>query len=418
MPTTTSSPIYVWAWLPRATSPIPVGALEQRGRNDLWFRYGNRYLDRPDAISLYEPAMPLSKEPIGPFEDLHMPAPIRDASPDAWGRRVILNQLTGNRGGDAETDDLTEATYLTQSGSNRFGAIDFQDNPVSYVPREHSASLDDLIHASDLVEAGLPLPAELHAAALSGTVMGGARPKATITEGQIQYLAKFTTSTDTFPAVGAEAAAIHLARLAGIEVPEFRMEHALGKDVLLIERFDRTPAGGRRLAVSGLTMLGLGEMAARYGSYPDLLDVLRVRGDGRPGTGAALFARIAFNIAISNSDDHLRNHAAFWDGHQLQLTPAFDLSPCARSGDTSTQAIPFGRHGEKNSNFAALISQAAVYDLTRAAARGIVDRIITTIEHNWVEAADRARLPEAARNLLWRNQFLNRAASYDLPSLQ
>lgn len=415
MPPTTSSLIYVWAWLPKATSPIPVGALEPRG-DDLWFRYGNRYLERPDAISLYTPTMPLGGDPIGPVEDLRMPGPVRDAAPDAWGRRVILNDVAGPRGSGADTAELSEATYLMRSGSNRFGAVDFQASPAQYEPRNSDATLDQLLRAAELIESGEPVPPALHAAVLSGTAMGGARPKATITTGRTDYLAKFTTSTDTFPAVGAEAASIHLARLAGIDVPSFRMERALGRDVLLIERFDRTPGGGRRLAVSGLTVLGLGEMTARYGTYPELLDQLRIHGDGRPGLGQTLFERIAFNIAISNTDDHLRNHAAFWDGHQLTLTPAFDLSPCLRSGDTAAQAIAYGRDGQRESSFAVLVDQAATYDLSRRQALGIVDHIRSTIEDHWAEAAEVARLTKAQREQLWRNQFLNRAASYGLPS--
>jgi serine/threonine-protein kinase HipA len=413
MQTTTSNRIYVWTWLPTATSPVPAGVLEPRG-NDLWFRYGNRYLQRPDAISLYGPAMPLGSEPIAPAADLHMPAPLRDAAPDAWGRRVILNDLTGRQGTEADPDVLTEGTYLMHSGSNRFGAVDFQTSPARYIPRQQDATLNQLQQATDLIEAGEPLPPALHAALLSGTVMGGARPKATIRTGDTDYLAKFTTSTDTLPAVGAEAASIELARLAGIDVPRFRMERALGKDVLLIERFDRTPNGGRRMAVSALTMLGLGEMFARYGSYPEILDVMRIHGDGRPGVGKTLFERIAFNIAISNSDDHLRNHAAFWDGHQLSLTPAFDLAPGARSGETAAQAIPFGRNGERASDFALLAKQAATYDLTRRQALGIIDHIRDTIETHWAEAADAARLRKSDRDLLWRNQFLNPAANYHL----
>jgi serine/threonine-protein kinase HipA len=365
--------------------------LEPRGAG-LWFRYGSRYLERPDAVSLYGPQLPLNPEPVGPTADLGMPAPLRDAAPDSWGRRVILNELTGMRGADADVGVLSEAVYLMRSGSNRFGALDFQSSPTTYVPRQHDATLDQLQRATELVEAGEPLPPALHAPMLSGTVMGGARPKATITSGDTQYLAKFTTSTDSFPAVGAEAASIELARLIGISVPRFTMERALGKDVLLIERFDRPAGGGRLMAVSALTMLGLGELVARYGSYPEILDVLRVHGDGRSGVGRTLFERIAFT-----------------------LTPAFDLSPGVRSGETAYQAIAYGRNSERESSFLSLVRQAAVYDLTRRQALEIVEHIRDTIEAHWADAADKARLTRASRALLWRNQFLNRAASYGLP---
>ncbi|HEY5857364.1 MAG TPA: HipA domain-containing protein [Aldersonia sp.] len=88
--------------------------------------------------------------------------------------------------------------------------------------------------------------------------------------------------------------------------------------MLMIERFDREPGGKRRIMVSGPTMLGLDEMMVRYATYPDPLDVLR-RDGAAPRVGRKLFERIVFNVAVGNSDDHARNHAAFWDGHNLRI---------------------------------------------------------------------------------------------------
>nr|WP_274704208.1 HipA domain-containing protein [Rhodococcus qingshengii] len=118
-------------------------------------------------------------------------------------------------------------------------------------------------------------------------------------------------------------------------------------DVLVVERFDRPAGGGKRIIVSTLTMLGLDEMEGRYATYPDLLDVLRRTGMD-PSIGRRLFQRIAFNIAVGNNDDHARNHAAFWDGHSLDLTPAYDLCPQIRSGETSAQTIAFDRDGARD----------------------------------------------------------------------
>jgi serine/threonine-protein kinase HipA len=97
-------------------------------------------------------------------------------------------------------------------------------------------------------------------------------------------------------------------------------------------------------------------------SYPQILDVLRLYAKDATQPGPELFRRIAMNIAISNNDDHARNHAAFWDGTHLELTPAYDLAPGQRSGDTFEQAMAFGRGnpGAKVSNFAALLRESVL----------------------------------------------------------
>jgi serine/threonine-protein kinase HipA len=400
----TSDRCYVWVWLPGAADPVACGVLERRSPA-LWFHYGRGYLDRPDAVSLYEPVLPLEDRWFGPpIEDLALPGPLRDAAPDAWGRRVVLNRLTGRHGRDADVDALDELTYLMESASDRFGAVDFQASPEEYVPRSASATLAQLQRVADLVAAGEPLDPALVAAALGGTSLGGARPKAAVADGGRSWLAKFSTSDDTLNWVGAEAAATFLAGRAGLRVPEVRMARANRRDVLLTERFDRTD-GGRHMAVSGLTLLGLGQMTARYGSYPELLDQLALWSDD-PAAGAELFGRIAFNIAVSNNDDHLRNHAALWDGRHLRLAPAFDLAPQPRSGETCFQAIPYGRQGERESALAPLIAQAAVYNLTRARARAAVDQIVEAIRAAWPEAADFARLTTADRATLYGRLIL------------
>lgn len=413
MSTSISSMAYVWVWLPGSNEPVPAGLLQARG-TDLWFRYGERYFERQGAVSLYSPELPLRAEWFGPKADLHMPGALRDGSPDAWGRRVILNRLTGRRGDDVDVDvdSLSELTYLLESGSNRFGAIDFQASATEYVPRTDTASLDDLHRAAELVEAGEPIPPALADALMSGTAIGGARPKALVEDDGHQYIAKFSTTADMFSVVGAEAASIELARRAGINVPPAKVVPSLGRNVLLTERFDRVGGGGRRMVVSGLTILGLGEMTSRYGTYPGLLDELRLHSAHPETVGERLFQRIAFNIAISNTDDHLRNHAAFWDGEHLELTPAYDLSPMNRSGETAAQILAFGRDGERESSFAALVGVSYVYGIPERKARAIVNDMVDVIHTNWDEAADIARLTANDRNFLWGRQILNPAASY------
>jgi len=401
----TSERAYVWTWLSGATEPVVAGyAQEEDGITH--FVYGRSYLDRDDAIAL-GPELPLRRGPQFPDEGLTIAGVLRDGSPDGWGRGVIRHGL-----GLAEGDELTEVQYMLRSGSNRFGALDYQESADQYVPRTDTASLEELLTAAEILEAGGTLSPTLEAALEHGTSIGGARPKATlIADDGTQYLAKFPSSTDRlFSYVNTEATMLALAEKAGIRVPRWRLATVNGKDVLLIERFDRTADGGRRHVLSGLTLARENEMNARYVTYPQLVDVLREYGD--PEAGRELFERIAFNMAISNSDDHARNHAAFWDGSSLRLTPAYDLAPGPRSGETATQAMAYGRDGEKQSSFPRLVEHAGVYGLSRRDAQAVVDRVEAVINDHWTDAADLASLNQRDREYLWHRQVLNPAIRY------
>ena len=177
---------------------------------------------------------------------LSMPSCLRDASPDAWGRRVIINRRLQLTGADAAAAELDELTYLLESGSDRTGALDFQTSPVNYVARQgRNPTLQELISAAEEVERGVPLQASLAQALQHGTSIGGARPKAQIEDGDRKYIAKFSASNDLYNVVKAEFVAMRLAARAGLDVSPVRLAEALGKDVLLVERFDRVRHGQR-----------------------------------------------------------------------------------------------------------------------------------------------------------------------------
>ena len=403
---TSDRTVFVWSWCAGASQPVVAGELRALGdAHD--FRYGTSYLGRPDATSL-GPELPLGPEWQQPSPGLALAGCLRDATPDAWGRRVIDARL------EVGLASLPETTYMLASGSNRFGAIDFQPSAREYVPRTDTARLPELHAAAIQIEAGIPLAPVLAEALIHGTSIGGARPKILVTDDDgVQWIAKLSSTSDTaFSVVNAEAAALWLAAKAGIAVPESEVTRSLGRDVLLVRRFDRVGNGLRRHCLSALTLTGLDEMSGRYATYPMFLDALRELSSKPIEVGADLFARIVFNIAIGNSDDHARNHAAFWDGTHLTLTPAFDLSPGPRSGETATQAMAISRSGARDSQFTTCLDAAGEYGLARAQARDIIDRIVATISDNWTEAADHARLTEQDRRHLWHRQFLNPYAFY------
>lgn len=333
---------------------------------------------------------------------------LRDGAPDAWGRRVILNRLL--QGATADVDTLDELTYLLESGSDRIGALDFQNSGTKYEPRQKSgAPLEELQNVADLVEKGVPVTPELMRALYHGTSIGGARPKAAIEDAETKFIAKFSSSGDVINVVKAEFVAMRLAERLGLNVAATRLEKAAGKDVLLVRRFDRTKTAtgwARRPMVSALTLLGLDEMMGRYASYQDFAEIIRARFTHPKKTLRELFSRLVFNVLCGNTDDHARNHAAFWDGNALTLTPAYDICPQHRVGREANQAMKIV--GEKQaSTLATCLEAAPHFHLNAKLAGEIVMLQINAINRHFLEIADEAKLSETDRKALWRRAFLN-----------
>ena len=392
---------YVWTWLPDRTEPVVSGRLERRADRYV-FSYGRSYLERPDAIPIYEPELPLDD-----FEhealDGPMPLCIDDAAPDSWGRAVI-NAKLGAVG--AEFDPLV---YLLESGSDRAGAIDFQASPTEYVPRAPvHTPLQQLVTVADMIDAGEPIDEDLATALVHGTPLGGARPKTLIDDGGVKMLAKFSRVADTFPWTQSEYVAMELACRAGLNVAPVRHVETMNRGVLLVERFDRTPTGGRRRLVSAATILSMQTIvAAQHFSYVDLADEIRARFVNPDANLHELFSRIMFNILVGNTDDHARNHAAFVDDDGLELTPAYDVAPQPRSGETARHPRFGNGANGRESRVAALLDAAPIYHLTAAQGRELADRQIEVIQHDWDEVCDTARLTDSQRKSLLAGPILN-----------
>lgn len=400
---------YVWVWLPGATEPVVCGKLESNG-GLLHFNYGRSYLNRDNSISIYEPELPLQSGVLPLLNGLTIPGCIRDASPDAWGRRVILNQKYGKKSQDLDSIILSELTYLLDSGSDRIGALDFQQSPSSYEPRcVENVGLEELLDAADRVEKGLPLSPELDRALCHGSSIGGARPKALIDAGDRKCIAKFSSTTDLYSVVKAEYVAMRLARLAGLDVASVEIANSLKKDVILIERFDRIKAESgwqRKIMISALTLFGLHELMPQYASYEDLAEIIRAKFMSPKNALRELFGRLVFNVLCGNSDDHARNHAAFWNGYELELTPAYDICPQNRSGNEVTQGMRI--FGEDRRGQLQICQEAAFrFLLSELEADAIIDKIETTIQENYKYVCEEAKLSSVDQNMMWGRQFLN-----------
>jgi serine/threonine-protein kinase HipA len=409
----TEKQAFVWIWLPGETEPVVAGRLEA-DNGTIQFNYGKSYLDRirdiPAAIPIYEPELPLKAGALPLPEGLTMPGCIRDAAPDAWGRRVIINKKLGRKGAGTDTAEIDELTYLLESGSDRIGALDFQQSSTEYIPRAaDNVSLEELIASAERVEKGVPLTPELDQALFHGSSIGGARPKALVQDHGKKYIAKFSSGTDLYNVVKAEYVAMRLADLAGLHVASVKLAKAAGKDVLLIERFDRVAKGAnweRKGMVSALTLFCLDEMMARYASYETLSAIIRHRFTNPRPTLKEMFSRLVFNILCGNTDDHARNHAAFWDGKVLTLTPAYDICPQGRTGNEASQAMRI--YGSNNlSRLKTCLKTAHNFLLSEEEARNIFDKLITTIEEHWGTVCEEAELNKVDKQLLWRRQFLN-----------
>ena len=328
-----SKEAFVWIWLPDQIEPVVAGKVYAEA-NRIKFTYCRSYIERKTAIPIYDNELPLKLGEIEPAENLMIPGCIRDGLPDSWGRSVIDYILLN---GSSTLSGLDEYYYMLYSGSNRIGALDFQESAKEYVPRIfHPTSLDKFLEATELVKTGNQLNPELEKILLHGSSVGGARPKMLFESDNKKYIAKFSKTTDSYNFIKAEYIAMSLARHCGLNVATVSQQpNVSGKSVLLIERFDRIKQSNgwaRKSMVSARTLLGLGGLASSIGSYQGLAEIIRRKFTEPKLTLGELFSRIVFNILCGNTDDHVRNHSAFWDGKMLTLTPAYDIFPYMRAG--------------------------------------------------------------------------------------
>ena len=308
--------IYVYIYLPGETSSTPAGKLEivDDGRNSFaTFQYGKRYLQNPGRVSVDAVNLPLPANDETVYrteEGFNLFGGIRDAAPDGWGRHLLERE--NNR------LQLSEAEYLLLAGEQRVGALAFGHDLSGPLRRERDLDgtairLEDILRDAEKLEREEHLSPEHRLFFLRGSSLGGARPKATTNWNDEWWLAKFARQDDRYDVVRSEYATMTLAQKCGLNVPEVRIERALGKDIYLIKRFDRSGSVAndqyiRQHFHSALTMLAAHESESKNKSYSDIADVIRQRSTVPEENCRELFRRMLFNIFVNNTDDHLRNH--------------------------------------------------------------------------------------------------------------
>ncbi|WP_414448288.1 type II toxin-antitoxin system HipA family toxin [Burkholderia sp. 22PA0099] len=366
------------------------------------FAYGMGYLQRKASFELDPVSLALGDRQtimgkvLFPVNGLGEFGGIRDAAPDAWGRRVIEARLK------APANGLHEAQYLLHAGGDRVGALDVREQRTS--PDSVSASdlhsLHYVLQAAEAVENGASVPANLEHFLDAGPSAGGARPKASVRDDEgALWLAKFPAKGDTFNVARAETCTLELARRCGLTVPEVRYLDIGGRPVMLIRRFDRywghsdqnPPVGalhdtrpgedcieGRLPFVSGLTLVACSELESPDMAYADLGRAIHkyVHPSCVRANGEEMFARMVLNIFVTNDDDHLRNHGFVRDPRcgGWVLSPLYDVVPRPVLASERSLHLGVGKQGRLATLDNAL-SHYAAFVSARPTAVGIMRRV-------------------------------------------
>ena len=317
--------------------PYLVGRLWSRLRKDretATFEYDKSWLAHGERFSL-EPALKLGPGPFHTPADKPLFGAIGDSAPDRWGR-VLMRRAERRRADHEGTTPRTvrEIDYLllvddeARQGALRFAAKEggpfLADQDPNKIPP--LVELPRLLSAAEHVAEDKDSDEDLRLLLAPGSSLGGARPKASVRDGDGHLsIAKFPNKGDEVNTVAWEAVALTLAGKAGIPVPQWRLDSIGKKPVLLLRRFDRE--GRIRVPfLSAMSMLDARDNEAR--SYLEFVDVLRQHGAAPKQDMQALWRRMVFSILISNTDDHLRNHGFLWAGPAgWRLSPAYDLNP-------------------------------------------------------------------------------------------
>jgi serine/threonine-protein kinase HipA len=317
--------------------PILVGRLWARlrkGRDSASFEYDDTWLQRPDRFAL-EPALQLTLGAFHTPADKPMFGAIGDSAPDRWGR-ALMRRAERRRADRAHETlrTLREIDYLLMVNDEaRQGALRFALEPGGpFVAAEDTTPIPPLVELPRLLSAAEHVVGEsdsdedLRLLLAPGSSLGGARPKASVRDrdGHLA-IAKFPHKDDEIDAVRWEGVALRLAGQAGISVAPWRIETVADKSILLLRRFDRMQSV-RIPFLSAMSMLGANDNETR--SYLEFVDALRQYGAAPKDDMHRLWRRIVFNILISNTDDHLRNHGFLYPGEEgWRLAPAYDLNP-------------------------------------------------------------------------------------------
>ena len=384
--------------------PVLMGSLYVnviKGGESYSFEYDKGWLKKTGLTLTLDPELmpysgrqyPTGKNIFGLFAD---------ASPDRWGR-VLMNKrerILAEKEG-RKPSKLYDSDYLlgvydeTRMGGIRFkvnqeGPFLSDDNETAAPPWATLRTLEEASRNFENDETGLT-EKWLNQLIKPGSSLGGARPKATVVDTKDQlWIAKFPSKNDENDTGAWEIVAHDLAALCGLNVPEAKLEKfsPLGS-TFLIKRFDRL--GSKRVHfASAMTLLGKkdGASAADGSSYLDIAAFIKSYGAQPKKDLIELWKRIVFNMAVTNTDDHLRNHAFILTDKGWILSPLYDVNPVPYGDELSLNVDE-----DDNSISIDLAVQTAVkFGISKSDAEAVAEDILQIVRDNWERIAARYAL--------------------------
>lgn len=387
--------IYVFAtWL--EDNPTLIGVLSSsviKGEEFFSFEFDEDFLkNHSKSIGILDPDLFYFKG--RQYSDKNLFGMFTDSCPDRFGRmlmnrrEVILAKKEGRK-----PNKLNESDYLLGvQDRTRIGGLRFSlDKGETFLSNNNDISIPPMTSLRTLENACLALETEknenvekwLKILIAPGSSLGGARPKANVvdTNGEL-WIAKFPSKHDEYDCGIWEMVAHDLAKMCSINVPEAKIDKfsSFGH-TFLVKRFDRDK--DKRIHFSsGMNLLNHTD-GEKNVSYLEIVSFIKSHGSNPEEDLLELFKRIAFSIAVSNTDDHLRNHGFILDKNGWKLSPMYDVNPNVFGNGLSLNID----ENDNSLDFDLLLNTSTYYGLAKNEAEIIIQNIKDIVKNNWKEIA-------------------------------
>lgn len=392
-----SKTIYVYEnW--KSDQPNKIGELYVdfiKGKEVFSFTYEDSWLENTFDARLLDPDLmlyngrqyaPVGKEMFGVFSD---------SSPDRWGRLLMdRRESILAKEEDRKPRKLTQSDYLLGVyDQSRMGALRFKadesgdflsnDKTMAAPPWTSLRTLEEAVRSFEEDETTLDKK-WLNQLIGPGSSLGGARPKASVVDvdGSL-WIAKFPSKRDTYNIAGWEKVVHDLAKMLWLNVPESRIEKfSKYGDTFLVKRFDRVKDKRIHFA-SAMTMLGKEDGESSESSYLDLASFIRAHGANPTEDLLELWKRIVFNMLVSNTDDHLRNHGFILDDNGWRLSPLYDVNPVSKGEFLSLNVT----ENDSRIDLNLALDTAKYYGVSNQKAKIYINDAIKLVSDNWEKIA-------------------------------
>ena len=326
---------------------------------------------------------------------------LSDASPDRWGRTLIRRREAAIAKAESRKPKFfDDFEYLIAvDDATRIGGLRFkQENEPAFLsdsqsPVPTTASIRELEDAIRRYECSGEIQKNDRLLDLlaPGSSLGGARPKACVRDehGEL-WIAKFPSVNDAYDVGAWEYLLNRLAAECGIDTPEAFLQRIRGRSIFFSKRFDRQ--GNQRIHfASGMTILGLVDNRCDATGYYDIAQFINELSDTPERDVLELYKRIAFNIATSNTDDHLRNHGFLLDQDGTwRLSPAYDINPSPYSRGFLSLNV---NENDPTATFETLLSSAPLYGISENDTKHLIEEVEQVVQSRWRHLAKDIGIP-------------------------